>query len=191
MTIRIATLIIAVVLLSTFASAHCDTLNGPVVSDAKHAISTNDVTPVLKWLRQADEVEVRQLFEHTMKVRALSSDAAQLADRFFFETLVRLHRAGEGAAYTGLRNEDPEPVIRLTDEALSSGSADALLNALQRHMQSELTKRFEAARAAKNQSGVSVKAGREYVAAYVELTHFVERLHDAMLAAEAHAHSRE
>jgi hypothetical protein len=188
---RIVTLIIAVVLLPTFASAHCDTLNGPVVSDAKHAIATNDVTPVLKWLRQADETEVRRLFEQTIKVRGLNSEAQQLADRFFFETVVRLHRAGEGAAYTGLLNEDPEPVIRLTDEALSNGSADKLLNALQRHMQSELTKRFEAARAAKNQSGVSVKAGREYVATYVELTHFVERLHDSILASEAHAHSRE
>ena len=191
MSVRISMLIIAFVLLPTFASAHCDTLNGPVVSDAKHAIATNDVTPVLKWLRQADETEVRRLFEQTMKVREHNSDAQQLADRFFFETVVRLHRAGEGAAYTGLLNEDPEPVIRLTDEALSNGSADVLLNALQRHMQSELTKRFEAARAARTQSGLSVKAGREYVAAYVELTHFVERLHDAMVAAEAHAHGLE
>ena len=191
MSFRIATLIIAVVLLPTIASAHCDTLSGPVVSDAKDAIATNDVTPVLKWLRQADETEVRQLFEHTMKVRALSSEAAQLADRFFFETLVRLHRAGEGAAYTGLRDEDPEPVIRLTDEALSSGSAQTLLNGLNSHLNSELMKKFEKARAAKSHSESSVQAGRNFVAAYVELTHFVERVHSAMTAPEPQIHDHE
>ena len=185
MSLRIATLIIAFVLAPTIASAHCDTLSGPVVADAKQAIAANDVTPVLKWLRQVDETDVRRLFEQTMKVRRLNPEAQQLADRYFFETLVRLHRASEGAPYVGLREEDPEPVIQLTDQALSSGSAETLLNGLSSHLKSELMKRFEAARVTKSKSGNSVQAGREYVAAYVELTHFVERLDNIIVASES------
>jgi hypothetical protein len=36
-------------------------------------------------------------------VRTLDLEAKALADRYFFETLVRLYRAGEGAAYKGLK----------------------------------------------------------------------------------------
>lgn len=191
MNIKFGIAALALVLLPSLAFAHCDTLNGPVVTDAKQAIAAHNVAPVLKWVKPGDEAEVRRVFDQTLNVRKLSPAAQELADRFFFETLVRLHRAGEGAPYTGLRSEDPEPVIRLTDDSLSSGSPEALLQGLNGHLKSELTKRFEAARAGKSQSTSSVEAGRQYVAAYVELTHFVERVHGAMLTSEAHAHSHE
>jgi macrodomain Ter protein organizer (MatP/YcbG family) len=151
----------------------------------------HDVTPILKWLKQHDEAEVRRLFEQTMHVRRLSPAAQELADRFFFETVVRLHRAGEGAPYIGLRSDEPEPVVKLTDDSLSSGSPEALLQGLNSHLRSELTKRFEAARAAKSKSAYGVEAGRQYVSTYVELTHFVERVHGAMLAPDAQAHSHD
>lgn len=105
-------------------------------------------------------------FDQTLKVRGLSSDAQALADRFFFESVVRLHRAGEGAPFVGLRDEGPEPVIQLTDEALSSGSIDRLLSTFNGHLESELTKR---ARVAKSVSASSVEAGRRSVATNVEL----------------------
>jgi hypothetical protein len=178
-------------ILPTLAFGHCDTLKGPVVLDAKQAIAAGDVTPVLKWLKQSDEAEVRRVFQETMQVRQLSPAAQELADRFFFETVVRLHRAGEGSPYTGLRSDNPEPVIQLTDDSLSAGSPASLLGELNGDLKSELTKRFEAARKAKNESTSSVEAGRRYVAAYVDLTHFVERLHAAMAASETHAHAHE
>jgi len=191
MTIRVAALALALMLAPNLAFAHCDTISGPVVADAKQALASRDVTPVLKWLKQGDEAEVRRVFDQTITVRRLSPAAEELADRFFFETVVRLHRAGEGAPYTGLRHENPEPVIRLTDDALSSGSHEALIQALNSHVKSEVARRFEAARAAKSKAASSVEAGRQYVGAYVELTHFVERVHSALLAPEAHAHSHE
>lgn len=191
MNMRIAALVFAIMLLPLFVFAHCDTLGGPVVSDAKQAIALHYVTPVLKWLKQGDEAEVRRIFDQTLNVRQLSPSARELADGFFFETVVRLHRAGEGAPYTGVRNENPEPVIRLTDDSLSSGSAEALLQALNSHLKSELTKRFAAARAAKSESALSVEGGRHYVAAYIELTHFLERVHGAVLASETEAHGHD
>ncbi len=189
MTIRAAVFALTLsFLVPSVAFAHCDTLSGPVVADAKQAIAVHDVKPVLKWLKAGDEAEVRRVFEQTLAVRSLSPAAEELADRFFFETVVRLHRAGEGAPYTGLRSEDPEPVIRLTDDSLSTGSPDTLIEGLDAHLKAELNKRFEAAKAAKHDSDSSVEAGRHYVAAYVELTHFVERVHSAMLTSESHAH---
>src|SRR5512140_96345 len=81
------------------ALAHCDTLDGPVVKDARAALESKDITPVLKWVRQDEEGDLREAFRHTLGVRAVGAEAQALADRFFFETLVRLHRAGEGEPY--------------------------------------------------------------------------------------------
>lgn len=37
------------------ALAHCDTLEGPVIKDAKSALEKKDVTPVLKWVKKDAE----------------------------------------------------------------------------------------------------------------------------------------
>jgi hypothetical protein len=188
MTVRMAILTFVLALLPSLAFAHCDTLSGPVVADAKQAIRLNDVTPALKWVKRGDEAEVRRVFEQTLSVRAFSPVAQELADRFFFETLVRLHRAGEGAPYTGLRNEPPEPIIRLTDDSLMRGSLETLSQKLSGRLNAELTRMFEAAQMAKRESESSVEAGRRYAAAYIELTHFVERIHSSTAASGSHAH---
>jgi len=89
-------------LAQSVASAHCDTLDGPVVTEGKTALEKGDVTPVLKWVKKEYESEIRTAFEKTLVVRSKGLEASELADMYFFETLVRLHRAGEGAPYTGL-----------------------------------------------------------------------------------------
>ena len=83
--------------------AHCDGMDGPVVKAAQAALAKGDVNLVLIWVRKNDETEIRQAFERTVNVRKLSPEAKELADTYFFETLVRIHRAGEGAPYTGLK----------------------------------------------------------------------------------------
>jgi hypothetical protein len=45
------------------------------------------------------------------------------------------------------------------------------------HVDDGIRERFARAAAAKQRAGASVAAGREYVEAYVEFTHYVERLH--------------
>jgi hypothetical protein len=77
--VAIATAILAVFLLPTRAFAHCDTMDGPVVTTAKLALKTGDVTPVLKWVPQADESQIRSAFERTLKVRAFSPEAREMA----------------------------------------------------------------------------------------------------------------
>ena len=91
-------LVVLSVIMPGAARAHCDTLDGPVVADAKAALQKGDVEPVLKWVRADDEKEIREAFAKTLKVRGLGDDSRDLADYHFFETLVRSHRAGEGVA---------------------------------------------------------------------------------------------
>jgi len=67
------------------------------------ALAAGDVTPVLKWVPVNDEQLIRTAFQNTVQVRKLGGQAQKLADMYFFETLVRIHRAGEGASYTGLK----------------------------------------------------------------------------------------
>jgi hypothetical protein len=110
--------------------AHCDTTEGPVILDAKQALKKGDVTPVLKWVKKDNEDEIRAVFKKTLAVRAKGPEAKELADMYFFETLVRLHRAGEGAPYTGLKQTPVEPIVAMSDKALKTGSIDSLLKNL-------------------------------------------------------------
>ncbi len=160
-------------------AAHCDTLGGPVITTAQLALKTSDVTPVLKWVKPEYEDQVRSAFARAVRVRSQGPEAQELADTYFFETLVRLHRAGEGALYSGLRSEPVEPEIAATDQALETNSAEALVKMLNQEITLSLGQKFVRAAEAKRHAGDSVVAGREYVAAYVELTHYVEGLHKA------------
>jgi len=63
------------------ALAHCDTMDGPVVRDARTAIEKRDLTPVLKWIGPGDETEVRGAFARTLAVRDFSADAKDLEKR--------------------------------------------------------------------------------------------------------------
>ena len=168
--------------------AHCDTMDGPVVKDAIAALEAGDVTAVLKWIRPEDEREIRTLFDQVEAVRAQGESARALADRYFFESLVRIHRAGEGAPYTGLKPAGAaEPVIAASDRALDRGKIDTLVDKITSHIAEGIRQRFQTTLAAKQHAKNSVPAGRAYVAAYAEFTHYVEGLHQAA-AGTAHAH---
>ena len=190
--VRSAILCVALIALlgpSPVLVAHCDTMSGPVVTDARGALEKGDVTPVLKWIRAADEKEIRDLFEKTLTVRDKGADARDLADRFFFETLVRLHRAGEGAPYTGLLPEGTpvEPAVALADQALATGHVEKLVGAMAGHVEEGIRQRFERAVETKKHASESVEKGRAFVAAYVEFTHYVERVHQDATGDASHA----
>ena len=107
------------------AFAHCDGLDGPVVKAAQLALETRNPALALIWVQEKDEREIQNAFEQTLAVRELSSQAKELADRFFFETLVRVHRAGEGAPFTGLKPAGRDlGAIPAADEAVRLGSVE-------------------------------------------------------------------
>jgi hypothetical protein len=174
------------------ALAHCDGLDGPVVKAAQRALETRNPAFALIWVQEKDEREIQTVFERTLAVRELSPQAKELADRFFFETLVRVHRAGEGAAFTGLKpaGRDLGPAVPAADEALRVGSVDSVLRLLTSTVQERLREHFAAAMATKAFKSDDLVAGRAHVKAYVEFIHFVERLYDSAMNAP-HGHFEE
>lgn len=172
------------------ASAHCDGIDGPVVNAARAALERGDVRLAFPWVRTADEVEVRSSFDRAMAVRKLGPDARELADRSFFETVVRVHRAGEGAPYTGLQpaGRDLGPAIPAADRAIANGSLNRLLPEIRESIDRGIRERFEHVRAASKFKPEDVEAGRAYVKAYVEFIHYVERVHEAAAPPAGHAH---
>jgi len=179
---------------STPVFAHCDTMNGPVVKAARRALEAGNVNLVLIWVQKKDEAEITEAFKKTLVTRKLSPEAKQLADMYFFETLVRIHRAGEGAPYTGLKPADvePEPGIAAADKAIETGSGEALVKDLTETIHHGIHERFMEVMAKKNFKPDDVKAGREYVKSYVTFVHYVEGLYQAATKpAEGHAHESE
>lgn len=174
------------------AFAHCDTLDGPVVAAAKTALEKKDIRPVLKWIISEHEAELITAFDRTLTVRTQSKEARDLADQFFFETLVRVHREGEGAPYTGLKPAGTklDPAVEAADQALDSGKADALIKTVTEEAAAGIRQRFADATEKKKHAEHNVEAGREFVAAYVEFVHYVEALHTtATRSAQPHGHA--
>ena len=162
------------------AAAHCDTVDGPVVTDAKAALAAGDVTPALKWVQAKDEVEIRTAFAKASTARRQGDAAREVADTWFFETLVRVHRAGEGAPFDGLKPAGSvEPGIAAADRALEEGSVDPVVEELTAAVTAGVKERFAHTLSARKEASSSVAAGRGYVASYVEFIHYVERIHAA------------
>ena len=175
------------------AFSHCDGIDGPVVLAAKEALKTEDVNLILIWVQKDDESEIRQIFDHTLRVRALGEDARKLADTYFFETLVRIHRAGEGAPYTGLKpaGRDLGPAIPATDKAIETGNAKQVLELLNSAIHNGLHHRFVKVQKLKEFDKTDVEAGREFVKAYVEFIHYVEPIYEIATKEAGHGHGAE
>ena len=188
----VASLLIAVALAPARVRAHCDGMDGPVVTAAQKALDAGNVNLVLISVQKADEAEIRQAFERTVAVRQLNPQAKELADLYFFETLVRVHRAGEGAPYTGLKpaGRDLGPAIPAADKALQTGAVEPLVKLTTEAVEHGVREHFAAANSKKTYDKNDVEAGRKYVQAYVPFLHYVERIYEATKTA-AHGHFHE
>ncbi|MDK9708246.1 MAG: DUF6448 family protein [Desulforhopalus sp.] len=166
------------------AAAHCDTLDGPVIEDARKAITARDITPVLKWVREKDEDIVRKAFTRLLDSKGA---AAGVAEQDFFATLVKIHRAGEGAPFTGLKPAGSvEPAVAEADRALAGGSPDRLVQLVTGDIAAGIKERYQHAATTYQHKDESVEQGRAFVSAYVAFTHYVERLHQDATGGDAH-----
>jgi hypothetical protein len=173
----------------TAAQAHCDTLDGPVVSEARKALDSGNVNLVLGWVQKKDEAEIRGAFQKATAARKSSPAARELADTYFFETLVRVHRAGEGAPYTGLKPAGQiEPAVAAADKSIESGKLEPVAKMVIDRTKEGLHKQFDNVSAKKKYNPNDVAAARDFVNAYVEYMHYVERLYDSAGTAHAAAH---
>jgi hypothetical protein len=171
---------------------HCDSLDGPVVTAAKETLEAGDVNLILPYVPKDGEAEIARAFEKMMKIRA-DEAVREIADLYFFETVVRIHRMGEGASYTGLKPAglSEGPVIPVAEEAIESGSPDELINVLSNMLREEITDRFHHMLHLKEHADKSVDDAREYVDAMLGLqvwSHSLyERIHGEAHLAHVHA----
>lgn len=179
----------ALPLLIPVVFAHCDTMDGPLIIEAKQALEKGDVIPVLKWVKQENEAVVKQAFNETLAERKKGTAAKEKADMRFFEVLVKIHREGEGAEFAGLKpaGSELDPAVKEADAAIENGSAENLVKLVSEDVDSGIHKRFEEVLEKRKHKDESVEAGREFVAAYVEFVHYVEHL-DKIAKKEVSAH---
>lgn len=153
--------------LPALSFAHCDGLDGPVVTAARNALESGNVNHVLIWVQKGDEDAVKDPFQKTLAVRKLDPKAKDLADRYFFETLVRVHRAGEEAPHTGLKpaGRDLVPAVPAGDKVLGDGKLQPLAKILMQTVETGLHEQFEQVMSKKKFKANDVESGREYVEA--------------------------
>lgn len=172
---------------------HCDSMDGPVVQAARRALDDQEVDLVLPYVHKDGEDEVRRAFDLAVKARIQGPEARELADLYFFETAVRVHRAGEGRPYTGLKPSglDVGPVIPLAEAAIEDGSAERLADFLADEIRRETATRFEAMQDKEARAGSGVDVERDYVEAMLGLQVWAHKLYGAIHAAAhegSHAH---
>jgi hypothetical protein len=168
-------------------------MDGPVVVAARRALDSGDPAHVLIWVKPADEAQIRTAFQQARAVRKLGPEAKTLADTWFFETLVRVHRAGEGAPFTGLKpaGRDLGPAIPAADKALEQSDVTPVQKLLADAATAGVRERFAQVMALRKFEKSDLAAGRKYVDAYVAFIHYVERLHEASTrTAEGHFEER-
>ncbi len=176
------------------ALAHCDSLDGPVAMEAKVALEKGDITPLLKWVKKEHEHEVTVIFKKTMAVRSKGAEVQEIADRYFLENLIRIHRAGEGAPFTGLKPAGSiDPIVAAVDKGIETGKVDSLAKEISHSAEDAVRRLFGKLMEAKRHKDESADAGREYVEAYVTYVHFVEELHGILTrgtGSDEHGHEK-
>jgi hypothetical protein len=174
--ILLITVFLSIILAFTAVSAHCDSMDGPVVKASQKALETGNINYVLIWVRAEDEQEIKVMFDKVNQVRTLSPEAKELADMYFFETVVRVHRMGEGVVYTGLKpaGYQIDEGIEAADIAIAENSLDPIYAHLDETQNPKIKEYFTDLQSKKDYDVNDLKAGREYVASYVHFIHYVE-----------------
>lgn len=169
---------------------HCDAMDGPVVKAALAALAASDVRVVLPFVDEAGEAEVRALFDEVSAVRPQGGIAGEIAERLFLETVVRLHRATEGAPFTGLKPAglDHGPVIPVAERAIATGSPEELVHELSRRLEDEVKARLDNVMALKARSDEGLREARRYASAMLELQVWSNQVYRSLQADTYHGH---
>lgn len=151
------------------ASAHCDTYDGPTATDARKSLETGNINYALKWIFPEGEEELKKIFELSRKVRVLSPEAQELADQYFQESLIRIHRAGEGAPFDGMKPSGVPVDLRVAvaDKSLEVGNLSPFEGVLTKEEVEALWGKFQRALELKDYDVNDLDAARKYIEAYV------------------------
>lgn len=180
--------------ITTPTQAHCDSEKGPVATAAHQALESGNVKLILPYVKPDAEAELTAAFKTTLSVRKAGGTTRDLADRYFIETAVRLHRAGEGAAYTGVTDEATPQSILVADKAMANGSTADVVKMIEQATRKGVDEKYAAVVKARAEAARlnTVDAHRERVEAELTFEKYVYELYTAASAvqplAEGHAH---
>lgn len=179
--------IMALTLGAATAMAHCDTKSGPVAVDARKALANKNFETVAIWVGQEQHKDLRAAFDQAIDVYQMGGKAKALAEQYFMETAVRLHRAAEGMPYTGLKPAQPLPEdIAKAEKALKTGNLEPVTDLLTAEMKQKMQHLLQQARSAGQNKDKSLEAGRKWADAYVKYIIYVHGLYKTIQAGPAH-----
>ncbi len=171
---------LAVMLMGIGVFANCDRELGPIVITAKKAIKSGDVSPLLKWTKPKYEQQIRTAFAQDQKVRTLSPEAKIVADNYFLNTAVRLHMAGEGQGFHGIKpGFGAKPLIG-ANEALNNQDIDKLILKYEKDLAVQLRAKYDAVMSLDKTKDINLKDGRAWVVNYAHYLHYVIGLGNAI-----------
>ena len=167
---------------------HCDSMDGPVVTAARRAIEARDVRLILPYVKKTGEPEVVAAFERTIGARNGNPTVNEVADLYFFDTVVRVHRAGEGAPYTGLKPAGLPvgPAIPVAERSIEMGDPTDLIRLLTDKVSLEVGHRFSQVVDSRRHSEESVDAKRQYVEAMLGLEVWSHSVYNCMESGPHH-----
>lgn len=182
------TLVVSLLALtSSVVWAHCDTKSGPVAVAARNALETGQFDKVAIWVGKDENAELRSAFQQSLPVYKMGGKAQDLAEQYFLETAVRLHRQAEGFPYTGLKPAQPLPAdIATAERALETGNLQPVAKLLEANLEKELKTLFDEARKARENKDKNLAAGREWADAYVKYVIYVHGLYSTIQAGPEH-----
>jgi hypothetical protein len=171
---------------------HCDTRDGPVVTAAKKALEKGNVNLILIWVPEEAEGEVRAAFDRVIRARKAGKEAREVMDDWFFETVVRLHRAGEGAPYTGLKPAglDEGPVVPRAEKAIAKGNPEEAISFILHVVEEDLQQRFKLVMERARYDVDDVAAGRAYIEAYIGFVVYAHHLYAGIAIGGGHGGGR-
>jgi hypothetical protein len=165
-------------------------MDGPVVTAARKALDEKNVNLILPYVPKEGEAEVIRAYDKVIQLRNDGAVGREIADLYFFETVVRIHRAGEGAPYTGLKPAGlgEGPVIPIAEKAIETGSPDELVSLLCNVVQEEVLHKFHHMLQMKEYASKSVDDAREYVEAMLGLQVWSHKLYGCATSAAHDGH---
>lgn len=161
---------------------HCDKMDGPVVTAAEMALEMENINYILPYVSKGDEEELRDAFERSSAVRELGSEAAELADYWFFETAVRLHLKSRGHPYTGIKPSDVAlgPALSMAQDAVLNENSHELVRFMISFMEEDIQARFDDVMSRKDYDINDVESARDYVNSMLDFVQYLDKLYEFM-----------
>jgi hypothetical protein len=159
-----------------------------VAQAVKRAFETRNANHILIWLPKGSEKEMRSILNRALKASDMGGMGREVAEDWALENAVRLHRAGEGAAYHGIKPAglDEGPIVPKAEKAIETGDPSKVIDLIAGNVRKELMRRFKHVRSKRDFDPDDVKAGREYVQAFIHFVVFAHHLNES-LGEEEHA----